>query len=1080
MTKKRNEKEKNSSRKGTKTKKGRKDVDHGGSTGRKKTVSRELRLLDSDAVKQQMEVGLTRARRSKAEQKERDEKASSSRKGRSTTTTTESGQTEKRATQQKKGEVPAKDEEPNPPVKGRTNVESSHPKKPNLHPVLTIHSNEAAEPSSCEKANKPGQRGKRTQKIYNHLDQQTHPKPPLKKQKTHPARTKATSDAERRCADQKATKASTPRVLSGINSTHTADEHEKVTVKAKAGTNLHNIDSPPIGKSKSDTTGRTVEQQPKLHQPEASEAQSNSDASKKPSSSDMSQEETPPGDLPTTNQNASNGTDDTNTTQATLDPQQDEAATEVSSLSNHGDDETDNGEELCERARQSMTNAKKRQVLRQKAKRLQKPIPPTKQEEKGSEEDSSTSLTNEAPTKPPPSLRPSRYSLGPTANGSNEQMDDFLSTTMTRQVISHNRISQMLLPLQEVISDAKPLESDDLGKERTSHQVFVQFCEMLQDANSTLTQGHLEDLIVCIPGAWKQQVHVLERIAITHPRHLFPARVTPTGIDCSNAVTFWMAVATVFFRKHGLDKKTVQVAGTVQSQPATESRFLIVLAPRKGEKRSTQGRLKQLFLQAGNEVDPQLHLLPWSEQSRQPALRFDADLPTTTEELQVYLPDATLAKAYKTIFVKARLRLCTNPLEMTTGRNRRIAEWADEKKLQIFKNTMDHAENPRMIGWIAYTGNFTDVPALHDILTAALTDLGETFEFGLKVKTMREVPSGKKASDAHYRNGGNWMTFPWRAVHIEVDKPTAKHAVSVFSQIFNDDDNPRPAGMFLWFIPFPQYALISTDGTEDLLQTSRNTHIKVLQNLCPLQTEDIEDVDISVDGMTLREFLLSRKSKRTGKALFHAVDKSQSYTHHQGMHTVMVMKGHRNEAQVILNALPAICRKENENYREWFISDEVFDNDDYQFDEQSQAWTSKTDVQLRQMKKETVMHFALPSEMLDEDKAAHPSELEEANFGDDLQQAVQAQTQRTSDAVQADTDDPSVDEEASDPDQDNDHQDHVEDDDASTEWNGDGQRCDTRQTKHSLQSNHSETESQTSETNGKSCAGSTATSRRLN
>ena len=88
--------------------------------------------------------------------------------------------------------------------------------------------------------------------------------------------------------------------------------------------------------------------------------------------------------------------------------------------------------------------------------------------------------------------------------------------------------------------------------------------------------------------------------------------------------------------------------------------------------------------------------------------------------------------------------------------------------------------------------------------------------------------------------------------------------------------------------------------------------------------------------------------------------------------------------------------------------------------------------------------------MLDKDKTAHPSELEDANFRGDLHQAVQAQTNWTTDAMTADQDDPSVDKEEADAEPADNQLDMAEADNASIEWNSDGQSCDIRQTKQFL------------------------------
>ena len=78
MVKKRKKKTKYSSRNGGKRKKVTMSVDNGGPTGGQRRLSREIRQLEFETVIQQMEIGISRARKSKMEQRERDEKASSS------------------------------------------------------------------------------------------------------------------------------------------------------------------------------------------------------------------------------------------------------------------------------------------------------------------------------------------------------------------------------------------------------------------------------------------------------------------------------------------------------------------------------------------------------------------------------------------------------------------------------------------------------------------------------------------------------------------------------------------------------------------------------------------------------------------------------------------------------------------------------------------------------------------------------------------------------------------------------------------------------------------------------------------
>ena len=91
------------------------------------------------------------------------------------------------------------------------------------------------------------------------------------------------------------------------------------------------------------------------------------------------------------------------------------------------------------------------------------------------------------------------------------------------------------------------------------------------------------------------------------------------------------------------------------------------------------------------------------------------------------------------------------------------------------------SENPHSVGWIPYTGNFTDVGALTKLLVLGLEDLGADFEIGFKLKNMQEIPSGNNTKNKHQEHGGTWMTYPWQMIHIETDLDNTREVVSLMS-----------------------------------------------------------------------------------------------------------------------------------------------------------------------------------------------------------------------------------------------------------------------------------------------------------
>ena len=102
------------------------------------------------------------------------------------------------------------------------------------------------------------------------------------------------------------------------------------------------------------------------------------------------------------------------------------------------------------------------------------------------------------------------------------------------------------------------------------------------------------------------------------------------------------------------------------------------------------------------------------------------------------------------------------------------------------------------------------------------------------------------------------------------------------------------------------------------------------------------------------------------------------------------MKGYQTEATQFLNVLPLMCKCDNGKYAEWFMKGGMVDSEDFKYDEQSQAWTSRTDAMLINMYQETTMHFDLPDKMKNK-TADHPEEMESPEFGQKLRDTVKAE-----------------------------------------------------------------------------------------
>ena len=587
-----------------------------------------------------------------------------------------------------------------------------------------------------------------------------------------------------------------------------------------------------------------------------------------------------------------------------------------------------------------------------------------------------------------PALRPAKYSS--TNEKTDENTRTLPITDITAEsggglVIENGSIDSFMISERAFGVNVTPFTSYEDGKwDKDLADFFINFCAVVKKLD-TKQQKQSPAAPSDFSQVWKAGLETIEnadflaqRLAISDPRKLWPNLRTAKGMIRANQVAFWIASCMSFVNRFDPRTGQVRIAET-SKRPLIEARYQFVFEVLAGNTKRVAERLADALKNIHREVDKTFRVLPWSSTSKQPAWKAGTKLPESGDLLQLYAPGATATTLTRTVWVKIRGQMQGDPTQITTGFDKIMSDYGPCHGLKIYKNTLTKAENPKQIGWLAYTGNFTNPEKLTALLQKSLHEYREKFEIGLKVKPIREIPSGEAARDKHYDEGGSWENMHWQAAHVEVDRKDVKKAMDALYYILNRTESERPAGMFIWFVPFAKFARFGLRGAE-LLRKSRNTHSRILKNLVACKSEDIVDLDKEIEGITLRELIMQKRSEKTGKGLFHSVDVSTSFQDAPGTIVATAVKGHADEAETYMNALPCICRTMNEAYKEWFVPGGAVDSEEFQVDERTLAYTSRSDAVMECMEEESRMHFVLLEEQL-ADQVETPSEMDNASFG---------------------------------------------------------------------------------------------------
>ena len=343
--------------------------------------------------------------------------------------------------------------------------------------------------------------------------------------------------------------------------------------------------------------------------------------------------------------------------------------------------------------------------------------------------------------------------------------------------------------------------------------------------------------------------------------------------------------------------------------------------------------------------EPRFLILPWKKDSEVAPIREDKDIPTKISELQRYFPRAQppTKSTRNMMYTQAQIATDSDPsLLITKKKDSAMDWWYEENGGGVYVKPLADADRPQTVGFMAYSGNFTDPRAAQVLINQALKDQNCSKPIGVRLKPHPGTKNIRDLKDAHKSEGGSWFTEPFITLQIEADAKDAREVKQGLYLAFNQKDS-QPYGLNFRFVPNKSICLLSADGVEKLqkMWLKHQTDVKALK---PSTSEDILHLDRPYKTFgTLRQFISKMRHSGNKTRLFHSVDTSQSWMDETGMTTIMMsFAENQAEADSAAQLLPAIVAHDidEECAQEWFTMDSYNRVCDIEYDKVSNTFIS--------------------------------------------------------------------------------------------------------------------------------------------
>jgi hypothetical protein len=260
-----------------------------------------------------------------------------------------------------------------------------------------------------------------------------------------------------------------------------------------------------------------------------------------------------------------------------------------------------------------------------------------------------------------------------------------------------------------------------------------------------------------------------------------------------------------------------------------------------------------------------------------------------------------------------------------------------------YSKPLDRAENPRDVGVLLYSGNFTDPKAVQDVINKRLLELGTRVEIGIKLKSVQAkmftgVRMEKPFDKTFHRK-------EWMMIHLEADQSVLRSAKKWIYKMFNQKGTVQPGGLRYRFIP--SNITMTKEGSKKKT-LSWYKHKETINRLNIQRNVDILFLDEPLspdDDTTLRQYLMAKKSK-DGYPLVWNIDTCQPFEDDTGLTKLVVYHPeHETEIQALLGTLPAMVAKElGDKAWDWFTDEaKVRMEEEVRYDETTNTFVTTDD-----------------------------------------------------------------------------------------------------------------------------------------
>lgn len=479
----------------------------------------------------------------------------------------------------------------------------------------------------------------------------------------------------------------------------------------------------------------------------------------------------------------------------------------------------------------------------------------------------------------------------------------------------------------------------------------------------------------------------IARYAATNPTDLFPEKVATDGsLPRNQIIALWEGCCSFLVQREAQTKR-VQISAPLESKELNEARFDFVFLPTP-DGGSLTSRMQATISHIVENLDSRMKILPWYNSDTSKPLRGSKALPPNSSILSNFFPGIDTTITDRRVYIQVRLLLHIPPTMILTNQRSRLAGWGRLANMQIYKKPLSTADDPVDIGWLAYTGNFTNADELATLFQQINSD-NPGVEIGFRNKKLNIRPNGEQARRRHTAKGGNWRNQPWFCIHVICNRQNIDRATDVLYDTFNTPSADRPFPLHYWFVPFSNIIPLSADEAHSVARVIPH-HDRVVSDFKFLTSDEVVSLDRKIKGITLREKLLQITSEHTGKQLIHSVDTTTSLRDASSTVIFTVSSLHYQEAQQIISFLPLHMTQDDPQFRAWFLDTGVLSDPNITWDEESKSFSTKSSKYIQNLHEETATHFILPPEMVGQSVTA-PEDIELSSFSNALR--------RTSDSL---------------------------------------------------------------------------------